>query len=203
MPGFILHPTARIAVWLLLLLAIQSLDGWSLAAAFAVLPLLGRAALMRGRRLVWRTRWLILSLFVVFAWGVAGEPVFAAMAAPTQEGVHEALMHLGRLLLVLMAVAAFLEAMPLPSLLSGTHQLLAPLRRIGFDSDRGVVRLMLVLHYVETLPRPRDWRILLNAPALAAGECVELVEVDNRPLRLSDYLVVLVAAAACAAYCLR
>lgn len=203
MPGFILHPTARIAVWLLLLLAIQSLDGWSLAAAFAVLPLLGRAALMRGRRLVWRTRWLILSLFVVFAWGVAGEPLFASIAAPTREGLHEASMHLGRLLLVLMAVAAFLEAMPLPALLGGTHQLLAPLRRVGFDSDRGVVRLMLVLHYVETLPRPRDWRVLLNAPALAAGDCVELVEVDSRPLRLSDYLVVLIAAAACTAYCLR
>ena len=203
MPGFILHPTARIALWLLLLLAIQCLDGWPLVAAFAGLPLLGRAALARGRRLVWRTRWLILSLFVVFSWGVAGEPLLAGMSAPTYEGLHDALLHLGRLLLVLMAVAAFLEAMPLPELLGGTHQLLAPLRRIGFDPDRGVVRLMLVLRYVETLPRPRDWRILLNAPAQAAGAFAEFVEVDNRPLRLTDYLIVLMACAACMAYCFR
>lgn len=204
MPGFILHPTARIALWLLLLLAIQCLDGWSLAAAFAALPLLGRAALQRGGRLVWRTRWLILSLLIIFPWGVAGEPLFAGIAAaPTYEGLHEAFLHLGRLLLVLMAVAAFLEFIPLPELLSGTHQLLAPLRRFGFDPDRGVVRLMLVLRYVETLPRPRDWRVLLDAPAPGAGESLEFVEVDSRPLHLADYSIMAIAGAACLAYCLR
>lgn len=203
MAGFVLHPTARIVIWLLLLLVIQCLDGWPLAAAFLSLPLLGEPALRRGARLVWRTRWLILSLFVVFAWGVAGEPLLAGTATPTHEGVHEAFSHLARLLLVLMAVAAFLEAMPLPELLGGTHQLLQPLRRLGFDSDRGVVRLMLVLHYVETLPRPRDWRILLDAPALAAGDRHDLVEVDTRPLRVLDYFFVLMAVGVCLAYCLR
>lgn len=203
MPGFILHPTARIALWLLLLLSIQCLDGWPLTTAFAALPLLGWKAFKRGGRLVWRTRWLMLSLFVVFSWGVAGEPLLPGMAAPTYEGLHEALAHLGRLFLVLMAVAAFLEAMPLPELLGGSHQLLAPLRRFGFDPDRGVIRLMLVLRYAETLPGPGNWRILLDGPTLASSACVERVDVNNRPLRVADYLVVMTAGIACAAYCLR
>ena len=203
MPAYFLHPTARIALWLLLLLAIQCLDGWPLVAAFAGLPLLGANALRRGRKHVWRTRWLILSLFVVFAWGVAGEPLLAGVSAPTYEGLHEASLHLGRLLLVLMAVAAFLETMPVPELLGGTHQLLAPLRRLGFDPDRGVARLMLVLRYVETLPRPRDWRVLLKTPAPGAGESLEYLEIDNRALRMTDYLVVAIASSACLAYCLR
>lgn len=201
MPGFVLHPTARIALWLLLLLAIQCLDGWLLAVAFAGFPLLGSAALKRGGKLILRTRWLILSLFVVFSWGVAGQPLLAGMATPTYEGLHEALLHLGRLLLVLMAVAAFLESMSLPDLLGGTHQLMAPLRRFGFDSDRAIVRLMLVLRYVETLPRPRDWRILLDAPATT--DFSEFVEVDNRPLHMMDYLIVIMACTACLAYCFR
>lgn len=208
MPVFVLHPTARIALWLLLLLAIQCLEGWLLAAAFAGLPLLGRAALRRGARLVWRSRWLILSLFVVFAWGVAGEPLAAGRAMPTHEGLHEAWLHMGRLLLVLLAVAAFLESIPLPELLAGSRQLLSPLRRLGLDSDRAVVRLMLVLHYVETLPRPRDWRILLDPPAPAAGqiagfaEFAEFVEVDSRPLRGNDYLAVSAGILAFMACCL-
>lgn len=202
MPGFVLHPTARIALWLLLLLAIQCLEGGSLAAAFAGLPLLGRAALRRGARLIWRTRWLILSLFVVFAWGVAGEPLAAGRAMPTHEGLREAGLHMGRLLLVLLAVAAFLETIPLPELLAGTRQLLGPLRRLGLDSDRAVVRLMLVLHYVETLPRPRDWRILLDAPAPAAGEFAQFVEIDSRPLRVNDYLAVIAGISAFTACCL-
>lgn len=203
MPEHFLHPTARIALWLLLLLAIQCLDGWPLAAAFAGVPLIGGRALRRGRKLVWRTRWLILSLFIVFAWGVAGEPLLAGAPSPTYEGLHEAWLHLGRLLLVLMAVAAFLETMPVSELLGGTHQLLTPLRRLGFDPDRGVVRLMLVLRYVETLPRPRDWRVLLKAPAYDAADSPECVEIDSRALRLMDYLAVAMAGSACLAYCSR
>jgi len=200
MPGSSLHPTTRLAVWLLLLLAVQCLDGWLLAAAFAALPLLGRTVLRRGGRLAWRARWLLASLFIIFAWGVAGEPLWHGMAAPTREGLSEAMTHLGRLLLVLVAVAAFFEALPLPELLTATHRLLQPLRRYGFDPDRGVVRLMLVLRYVETLPRPRDWRTLLDAPAAGISEVVEL---NDHPLRWSDYLVMLVAGVTVLIFCWR
>ncbi|MFW5395978.1 MAG: hypothetical protein XXXNARYT_001706, partial [Candidatus Accumulibacter regalis] len=64
-----MHPTTRLVVWLLLLLASQCLDGEQLLAALLVLPFLGPAALRRALRLAWRTRWLFLSLFVIVAWG--------------------------------------------------------------------------------------------------------------------------------------
>jgi energy-coupling factor transporter transmembrane protein EcfT len=198
MPGITLHPTTRLAVWLLLLLAVQCLDGWVLVAVFAALPLLGRNVLRRGGRLAWRARWLLGSLLVIFSWGVAGEPLWHGIAAPTREGLLEAMTHLGRLFLVLIAVAAFFEALPLPELLTATHRLLQPLRRYGLDPDRGVVRLMLVLRYVETLPRPRDWRTLLDAPVAGVSEVVEL---NDSPLRWADYLVMLAAGAAVSVFC--
>ena len=185
-----LHPMTRLFLWLLLLLSIQSLDSWLLALAFPVLPLFGRAVLRRGRRLAWRARWLLLSLFVIFSWGMVGEPVWDGLGSPSFEGLSEALSHLGRLLLVLMAVAALLESMPMPELLTASRRLLQPLRRFGLDGERGVVRLMLVLRYVESLPRPRDWRQLLAAPAVTVSERIEL---DDRPLRRSDRLVLLAA----------
>ena len=180
------HPTTRLLAWLALLVGVQALSGGALLAAFALLPLAGRRGLRRGAQLVWRARWLLVSLLVIVSWGVAGEPLWAGAAAPTSEGLREALTHLGRLLLVLFAVAAFLEAMPLPELLAATHVLLGPLRRCGVDTERGVVRLLLVLRYVETLPRPRDWRVLLKAPPAVVGE---RVEIDCPALRWSDGLI--------------
>lgn len=193
MPSLSLHPTTRLLAWLLVLVAVQLVSGVTLAVAFLLLPLLGKRILLRGGKLVWRTRWLLLSLFVIFSWGVAGDPLWNGALAPTREGLLESLTHLGRLLLVLMAVAAFLELMPLPDLLMATHVLLRPLRCLGLDAERGVVRLMLVLRYAETLPRPRDWRSLLDAPST---ECNEIVEVDHQALSFTDYAFILLCAMA-------
>jgi energy-coupling factor transporter transmembrane protein EcfT len=196
----VVHPTTRLLLWLQLMLAFQWLDGGMLVVMFLPLLLLGRPVLQRGGRLVWRARWLLVSLFVIFAWGVAGEPLWQGVAAPTYEGLLAALTQLGRLLLMLMIVAAFLEFMPLPSLLAATHRMLHPLRRFGIDPDRGVIRLMLVMRYVETLPRPRDWRSLLDVPAVSISE---VLEIDEHPLRWLDGLVLFSVAAVLLALVLR
>ena len=181
-----LHPVSRLLLWLGFLIGVQGLDGRALLTAFLLPLLCGRGALQRGVKLVWRTRWLLLSLLVVFTWGVAGEPLWPSDYAPTQEGVQVALTQLARLLLVLLAVAALLETMSLPELLSASHVLLWPLRRLGVDTDRGIVRLMLVLRYVETLPSPRAWRILLDVPEATPDESFELPQI---PFGLADLLV--------------
>ncbi|MRD72468.1 hypothetical protein GH865_04280 [Rhodocyclus tenuis] len=179
------HPAVRLAGWLLALLAIQRLSGVPLLLALALSVFAGSAIRQRAGRLIRRTRWLLLSLFAVFAWGVAGDPLWAGWGAPTREGLDEAALQLGRLLLVLVVVAAFLEKMPLGTLLSGARCLLQPLRWTGIDADRGVIRLMLALRYAEALPRPRDWRSLLAAPATPLAESIEL---DDSPLRARDWL---------------
>lgn len=200
MPNSAVHPVTRVIVWLLFLLAVQCLSGAVLAAVFLLLPLLGSAILKRGGHLIWRARWLLVSLLVIFSWGVAGEPFWSGAAAPTHEGLLEALTHLGRLLLVLMAVAAFLETMPLPDLLAATLNLLKPWQRFGLDPERGVVRLMLVLRYAESLPRPRDWRSLLDTPVSSVSE---RFEVNYQPLRWTDYAIVLIIAVAVNFFCFR
>jgi energy-coupling factor transporter transmembrane protein EcfT len=190
-----LHPAVRLAAWLLALLAIQRLAGEVLLIALALTLLAGPAILARAQRLIRRTRWLLLSLFVVFAWGIAGDPLWSGFFAPSREGIDEAATQIGRLLLVLVTVGAFLETMPLGTLLSGSRRLLQPLRGVGIDADRGVIRLMLALRYAEALPRPRDWRSLLAAPTTTLAETVETVELDDAPLGALD-LALLVACAA-------
>ena len=190
MRRYSVHPMTRLVIWLLFLIAVQSLNGILLVAPFLLLPSLGKAVMRRAALLIWRTRWLLVSLLVIFSWGVVGMPLWNGPAAPTREGLMEALTHLGRLVLVLIAVAAFLEAMPLPALLAATHGVLTPFRRFGLDPDRGVVRLMLVLRYVETLPRPRDWRTLLVVPESTFDEQIEM---NHQPLLWIDILLMIAA----------
>ena len=181
-----LHPATRLLLWLFFLMVVQGLDG-SLLLMALLLPLLGgRRVLRRGGKLAWRARWLLLSLFVILAWSISGEPLWPSDHAPTQEGVQAAFTQLARLLLVLLAVAALLETMTLPELLTASHVLLWPLRRSGVDTDRGIVRLLLVLRYVETLTSPRDWRVLLDAPEAMPDESIEL---SQAPFGMADLLV--------------
>ena len=182
----VLHPATRLVVWLVLLIAVQLLSGRFLALVCLLAPVLGVRVMRRGGRLMWRARWLLFSLLAVFAWGTAGEALWNSGWAPTYEGVMEASKHLGRMLLVLMLVATFLEYMPLADLISATHALLLPFRRFGLDTTRGVVRLMLVLRYVETLPRPRDWKVLLDAPDSSTSE---IVEIEQREAGWGDVCV--------------
>ncbi|MDR2452776.1 MAG: energy-coupling factor transporter transmembrane protein EcfT [Candidatus Accumulibacter sp.] len=181
-----LHPATRLLGWLALLVAVQCLSGAALPAACLAVPLTGKRILRRSGRLVWQARWLLISLTLVFAWGIAGEPLWHGAPAPTRQGLEEAAKHLGRLWLVLVTVAALLETMPLADLLAALRTLFAPARRLGIDPDRGAVRLMLALRYVETLPRPRDWKSLLEIPE--TGVC-ETVDIDRRDLRRIDGLV--------------
>ena len=178
MPNLRLHPAIRLLAWVVLLIAVQRLEGRWLAMACLLAPALtgfaGRHFVRRGWRLLWRTRWVLVTLFIVFAWGVAGDPLWSGPGSPTRAGVALAGTHLGRLLLVLLALAAFLESMSLPDLLAATHQLSGPFRRASLDPDRGVIRLLLVLRYVENLPRARDWRSLLEAPTTIESEFVEV-----------------------------
>jgi energy-coupling factor transporter transmembrane protein EcfT len=181
------HPSARLVVWLLMLLLSQGMDDRLLMPAILLLPLFGRSVLSRCLQLAWRARWLFVSLSVILAWGGVGDPAWSGPLAPSREGLLEALTQAGRLLAVLMVVAVLREQMPASELLIGIHRLLEPLRRCGVDVDRGVVRLLLVLNHLETMPRPRDWRLLLAAPTARGGEIFEL---PDRQLGGHDYLVI-------------
>ena len=187
-----MHPSARLLVWFLVLVAIQGLEGRLLLAALLVLPLFGRPALRRCGQLIRGARWLLLSVFVILAWGGAGDPAWSGVMAPSREGLVDASTHVGRLLLMLMAVAVLRERMPLADLLTAIHRLLEPLRHCGLDTERGLVRLLLVLRYLETMPRPGDWRQLLDVSASANSEVFELTD---RRLSRRDYLIIMIAVA--------
>lgn len=181
------HPAVRLCLCLCLALAAQLLPGW-LALTLAA-PLVFAAGV--GRRyggLLLRTRWLLLSLFLIFALATPGTPLYPHPFSPSREGVLLGLEHGARLLAVLLAVAWLLQTTIPTALAQGGLLLLRPLGRLGLAPERGVARLLLVLRYVEsapTWPKARAWREFLDKP-LEDGD--ESLRVEVHGLKTADFL---------------
>ena len=184
-PIFSLHPASRLVCWVMLVIAAQCLSGPALALVLLAMTAFGGATRRRWLQLLRRTRWLLLSLLVILGWSVAGEPLWnvPGLPSPSIEGLADGVTQFGRLSLVLALVAALMAAMPANQLMAGGLALLAPLRRFGLDVDRAVVRLALVLHYVEH-SSAGGWRALL-ATAYPLGPSV--VDLSLARARIADW----------------
>ncbi|MFP5382163.1 MAG: hypothetical protein ACLGG4_07850 [Gammaproteobacteria bacterium] len=163
-----MHPVARILVWC----------GWAVAverAAPSALTILAVAAATaflfappRGQllRLLRRTRWLFVVLFLAYAYALPGVPQWPALGwgSPSVEGMHQGALRVVRLVLMLAGLAVLLGYTARPRLIYGLYVLATPLTPLGFDRRAFAVRLALTLDYVEHAPRPARWLDALRAP---------------------------------------
>lgn len=152
-----LHPATRLALFMALAASISRLPVL-LAAALLLLALLGprRANLAR---LLWRSRWLLLIMFVGYGWTLPGEPLLSGRAAwwvPSLEGLHLGAVQSLRLAAMLAALDALLLALPAERLLGGLLVALRVLpRRLCLDPERVALRLWLTLRAMEDSSRER------------------------------------------------
>lgn len=170
-----MHAALVLLLWLVAVVVIQALPGPALLVAVAAsIGVAGVIARPRALRLMRRVRFLLLAIVVLFAGFTPGEALVAdwPLLSPTREGVALALIHAGRLLAVVAAVAVLLEVLPAARLVGGLHVLCGPLRWIGVPPERVAVRLLLVLRYVETTPRGsgKSWHAWLVEEDSAAEE---------------------------------
>lgn len=143
------HPVSLILLWLALLVAATPRNGALLASVCLILVIwAGVSAPTHLRRLLRRSRWLLLTLFILFAWMTPGTPLYWLPGASI-EGVHLAAENAARLVLALVALALVLQALPSIELVAGIRSLLAPLDLLGLPRDRIAVRLALTLEEVE------------------------------------------------------
>ena len=143
----------------------------------------------RTLRLLRRVRVLLVVLFLLFAFFTPGEALlsFPGRAGPTIEGLDMALVHGGRLLVVVMLVSILLEKTDERTLVSGLMMLAHPLSFVGLSIERLAVRLLLAFGYVES-PPPGGWRALMT-------ESPDRAELDGltvvfTPLRWPDRLAI-------------
>lgn len=189
-----LHPATRILMWLFFALFLPWLHPSAmLVVTLLLIPLLltrGRSAFIRQLR---RTRWLLLSIFLIYALATPGENLVEVLGAfsPTREGLDAGVMQAWRLGLLLAGLALLLAATPGKLLLSGMYTLLRPWQRLGVASERIAARIWLTLYYAEQVMHlnPTVWRDKLRLALSAEGDHAHPVSFEVTPLLRMDWLV--------------
>jgi energy-coupling factor transporter transmembrane protein EcfT len=181
-----LHPASLLLAWVVAVIALQqlSLSGLALAAA-VIVPCVTLLALARARHLLRRSRWLLFSLALLFAFGTPGR-LIPPIPWLTLDGLELAIEHVLRLSLLLLLLALLLQRLELDRLMSGLFLLLAPFVLLGFDRSKAVARLMLVLDYVQS-GHGKAWRDWL---APSSTEAPSPLTLTLTPIRGADYAAI-------------
>ncbi len=160
------HPTVQILAWSLSVLVVQRLSLlWLLCATALILWLALWLSSGKLRQLIKRTRWVMLSLWLIYAYTTPGHALWNALGlySPTWEGLHDGLLQWLRLLASLASLAVLLDRLSRDQLISGLYTLFAPLVWLHISRERLAVRLALTLQYAEiALLKKYTWQELLH-----------------------------------------
>ncbi|MFZ3019490.1 MAG: hypothetical protein WA056_13655 [Gallionella sp.] len=188
------HPATQILVWCLLVAMLQLLkfDALLLASGTVLLCAVF-VARHKFAQLLRRTRWIMLSLLLIYAWSTPGAALYEPFGAfsPSSEGLLDGLSQLLRLLAALAALAILLDRLHRMQLIAGLYTLFAPLQWLGGVRERFAVRLALTLHYAEAamLRGKRGWRETLDGLLEPHGEPTREMELPLYRFGLGDALL--------------
>jgi energy-coupling factor transport system permease protein len=181
------HPASLLLTWLGFALVLQWISlPWLMFLSLTTVGLSLCSAFERSRNLFRRSRWLLLSLLILFVFVTPGEflPGVWGRLGLTYEGLRQGAEQLGRLLAMLSSLALLHQYLGTQGLLAGFHSLLAP-----FPWRRAtVVRLLLVIEFVEQKHKLgwREWLQPEGEPALAPDSFVLVAP----PLHARDKLLI-------------
>lgn len=151
-----LHPAALLLTWFGFALGLQWLPvSWLIVIALMCVVVALTLASERSLNLLQRSRWLLISLAVLYFFATPGAylPGIFGDIGLTYEGLLQGGEQIGRLLAMLTSLALLHQTIGTQGLLTGLYCLLKPFpwREVT------VVRLMLVLEHVEQ-KRHIQWR---------------------------------------------
>ncbi len=163
-----MHSGVILFLWLIGVVFFQSLPTDALLLSLCLLIFFTFClAPARFWRLLKRVGVLIVAIVILFAWFSPGEAVLAdwPRISPTREGIAMAVVHVGRLLVVICAVAVLLEKLSLQRLTNGLNALARPFTFLGLERQRLAIRLLLVLQYMDgrgsfSRRHWRDWLVV-------------------------------------------
>ncbi len=124
--------------------------------------------------LINRSRWLFLSLGVLYAWTWNGAWVWPGLGAfsPTWEGMEMGGERITRLALVLAALALVLQKLSRDDLVYGLYLLAWPFAKMGFDRRAFAVRVALAMELARTERRAyRPGMLDVLQSTLSGTEC--------------------------------
>lgn len=172
-----------LALWIISVICVQITKGTLLAAL--CLLILVQASLVDGKRLrtlLWRMRWLLLTMLLLTGWMTPGVYALPELGhfSPTLEGLGLALRQWAHLIALLSMVVWLFARWTATQIALALAQALSPLRYVGLDTPAFARRLALVFQYLENLPDMRDWqKWLLHADAVQVSHEGVAVQSQN------------------------
>jgi hypothetical protein len=183
------HPAALLFSWLVFAISLPWLSvSWLMGVSAACAALAFLAASQRTVNLLRRSRWLLISMALLYLFATPGEylPGILGEIGLTYEGLNLGTEQVSRLLAMLTSLAILHQAVGTQGLLLGFHYLLKPFPWRGAT----VVRLMLVLDNVEQRQRI-GWREWLMPIELGDEPLPDRLTLAMPPLRWSDGILML------------
>lgn len=185
-----LHPVTLLISWFAFALGLQWMPiAWLIPVSLSCLVIATVVAVERTVNLLRRSRWLFLSLAVLYFLATPGEyvPGFIGDVGVTYEGLHLGSEQIARLLAMLTSLAFLHQVVGTSGLLSGFHWLMRPFPW----REATVVRLMLVLEHVEQ-KRPVRWREWLMPGGRGEGPQPEALTLPLSGFHWRDRLILMV-----------
>jgi energy-coupling factor transport system permease protein len=180
---------------MLVLLAQRSQPLWLIALGLLICTVALRQDSAQFLRLLRRTRWIALSLLLVYAWATPGRAVMDGMGiwSPTWEGLQDGTLQLGRLLCALAGLAVLLASLARERLIAGLYALAWPMRFFGLSRERFAVRLALTLEYAEKTMHDtaQDWRAAIAQATGSNGGGNSQIELQRQPYGWLDGILLL------------
>ena len=166
-----MHPCIRIICYLVGAVALAAGQFCTLIAVAVLLLLYAlhgghREAFAQSGFMLYRLRWLFLSLWVLYAGFTPGQALIPAWGdwSPTLEGIEQGLFRTAVLVCLIIGVQLLITGTRRDELLNAIVWLSRPLRVVGVHSERLALRMVLVM---EAVPAVQS---LLTEPAHRPAE---------------------------------
>jgi energy-coupling factor transporter transmembrane protein EcfT len=189
------HPAVQLYIWICLVIAAQFLNIKVMIPLCLVLIILSsRVSDGKFAQLLRKTRWILLAVFVIYAYTTPGEFLWVGLGvfSPVSEGVLQGALQAARLIMVLAGLAILLTQLTQSKLVKGLYAWLSPLALLGLPVHRVAVRLALTLDYAEHAMHDaaKNWRGNIERMLELGTEKSGIIELEVESLSKRDFLLV-------------
>ena len=168
-----------------------------MAALLSASLLLPAAAV--ARRIVWRSRIILLGIVLIYTWTSPGVLLWPDLSlfSPTREGWAAGSQQVLRMLVALVSLGWALSGLQREQRFTGFVALLHPWHRLGLPVERIAVRLALTLSWLDALPARMRWSEWRDAwaQAVAADGQSDVVSIELGAFAWQDYALQVLAVA--------
>jgi len=195
------HAALQIYVWVCLTLAAQLLNGYALTLLALMLIVLSfKICAVRFVLLLRRTRWILISVFLIYAYTSPGDAVWPQLGtfSPVADGIMSGLLQIMRLVTVLAGLSILLTLLSQSQLITGLYTLSRPLCFFGLSRERVAVRLALTLRYAESAMQDTtsNWRVSIEHLLAPVPVTPGFIELHVTPFSRRDWLLLTAASVA-------